>query len=67
MAAGATVIMITHSPTVLEHAEHAFLMCCGSILNKGTVDSLKPFFTNKCVSCDHINEPLATEIGDSGE
>ncbi len=36
-ARGATVIMITHSMAVLEHAEHAFLLCDGHILDKGTV------------------------------
>ena len=34
-AMGATVIMITHSMAVLEHAEHAFLLCNGRILDKG--------------------------------
>lgn len=64
--AGSTVIMITHSPTVLRHAEHAFLVCKGSVLCKGTVDDLMPFFTNKCVPCDHVNEPLPVEIGETG-
>ena len=62
--AGSTVIMITHSPTVLEHAEHAFLLCCGKVLTKGPVDSLKSFFSGKCVPCDHINEPTQAEIGE---
>jgi len=65
-AAGSTVIMITHSPTVLRHAEHAFLMCCGKILSKGTVHSLMPFFTDKCVPCNHINEPSPAEVGEIG-
>lgn len=62
--AGSTVIMITHSPTVLAHAEHAFLICCGKAVSKGPVDKMTPFFTNKCVPCNHINEPLPAEIGE---
>ena len=61
---GTTVIMITHSPTVLEHAEHAFLLCCGEILKKGLVENINPFFRNKCVPCEHINEPEIEEIGE---
>lgn len=34
---GATVIMITHSLTVLKRAEHAFLVCCGRLVDKGDV------------------------------
>ena len=65
-AAGSTVIMITHSPTVLRHAEHAFLRCCGKILSKGTVDSLTPFVNDKCVPCNHVNKPSPTEVGEIG-
>ena len=38
---GTTVIMITHSMTVLEHAEHAFLRCNGRIVDKGVVDKIQ--------------------------
>jgi Fe-S cluster assembly ATP-binding protein len=57
--AGATVILITHSPTVLEQAEHAFLLCCGKLVEKGTVAAIKPYFENRCIPCDHQNEPDA--------
>ncbi|MGM5483274.1 MAG: ATP-binding cassette domain-containing protein [Nanobdellota archaeon] len=53
---GATVILITHSPTVLKQAEHAFLMCCGKIVEKGSVEKILPYFQEKCVPCDHPNE-----------
>ncbi len=59
---GATVVLITHSPTVLEHAEHAYLLCCGGLLRKGPVTSIDPFFRNKCGTCDHLNEPSADEL-----
>lgn len=55
---GTTIVLITHSLSVLDHAEHAFLMCCGKLLDKGTVDSIRPYFKNKCVPCEHINQPV---------
>ena len=60
--AGATVIMITHSMTVLKQADHAFLMCCGKLLDKGNVDGIAQYFGSKCLPCDHINQPSAEEI-----
>jgi len=54
---GATVVMITHSQTVLRQAEHAFLMCSGRIINKGTVEKIEPFFGETCLPCDHPNIP----------
>ncbi|MFW6158791.1 MAG: AAA family ATPase, partial [Planctomycetota bacterium] len=52
-----TVILITHSPTVLRQAEHAFLMCCGRIVDKGSVDKIARYFEEKCIPCDHKNRP----------
>ena len=60
-AAGATVIMITHSLAVLRHAEHAFLMCNGRILDKGAVDRISGYFENNCLPCDHLNLPTPDE------
>ncbi len=59
---GSTVILITHSPTVLKHAEHAFLMCCGEIMDKGSVDKIMNYFQNKCLPCNHKNEPDEDEL-----
>lgn len=59
---GTTVIMITHSLAVLEQAEHAFLMCDGKIVDKGTVQKIRRYFEDKCLTCDHKNLPLQ-EIG----
>ncbi|HET6495016.1 MAG TPA: ABC transporter ATP-binding protein [Thermoleophilia bacterium] len=56
-AMGTTVIMITHSVTVLEHAEHAFLLCNGRILDKGEVDKISGYFAGHCIPCDHENVP----------
>ncbi len=54
---GITVLLITHSPTVLEKADHAFLICCGKMIEKGPVDQIMKYFGEKCIPCDHKNEP----------
>jgi len=59
---GTTVILITHSATVLEKADHAFLICCGQLVEKGPVDTIMTYFGEKCIPCDHKNEP---DIGGS--
>ena len=41
------MIMITHSMAVLEHAEHAFLLCNGHIIDKGTVDKISGYFARQ--------------------
>ena len=56
-ANGATVIQITHSLAVLKQAEHAFLMCCGKLIDKGPVSKIAEYFEKKCIPCDHVNEP----------
>jgi len=43
---GTTLILITHSLTVLKQAEHAFLICNGKIMDKGTIDKLAYYFEN---------------------
>jgi Fe-S cluster assembly ATP-binding protein len=50
---GSTVILITHSLTVLRHAEHAFLFCCGRLVDKGSIDRIGYYFENECIPCDH--------------
>jgi len=55
---GASVLLITHSEAVLAHAEHAFLLCCGTIRGKGSIERMKAYFGQKCVPCDHKNQPL---------
>jgi len=62
---GATVIMITHSQEVLKHAEHAFLMCCGSILDKGAVGRIDDYFADHCMPCEHINRPDEVEFAEA--
>ncbi len=59
---GATVILITHSMAVLEHAEHAFLMCCGRLIDKGSVEKIGGYVANKCIPCSHKNEPEMNEV-----
>ena len=52
-----TVILITHSLTVLQQAEYAFLMCCGEIIDQGSGEKINPYFENKCLLCPHKNAP----------
>jgi Fe-S cluster assembly ATP-binding protein len=54
---GTTVLLITHSSTVLEKADHAFLICCGKMVEKGPVDKIIKYFGEKCIPCNHKNEP----------
>ncbi|MFO7976353.1 MAG: ABC transporter ATP-binding protein [Candidatus Hydrogenedentota bacterium] len=54
---GATVILITHSRTVLRQAEHAYLLCDGRVIEEGPVHRIGQYFENRCVRCDHTNEP----------
>jgi Fe-S cluster assembly ATP-binding protein len=61
-AYGATVIMITHSMAVLRQADHAFLMCCGKLLDKGTVARIAGYFGSNCLPCDHVNRPVNGEV-----
>ncbi|MBN1150572.1 ATP-binding cassette domain-containing protein [candidate division WOR-3 bacterium] len=54
---GTTVIMITHSLEVLRHSDHAFLMCDGRIVDKGSTLKISRYFKKKCVPCRHKNKP----------
>ena len=54
---GTTILLITHSMEVLSWAEHAFLMCCGSILDKGDPERISRYFKDRCIPCDHKNRP----------
>jgi Fe-S cluster assembly ATP-binding protein len=49
----ATVIAITHSLAVLRRAEHAFLLCCGRLVSKGSVEKIAAYFEGECIPCDH--------------
>ncbi len=55
--AGSTVLLITHSMEVLRWAEHAFLICCGKVVDKGSVEHVMQYFGDKCVPCGHKNRP----------
>lgn len=63
---GATVILITHSMAVLRNAEHAFLICCGKLIDKGSVEKIGYYFENECIPCDHRNgrEVAGNEVGE---
>lgn len=53
---GTTVILITHSLTVLNQAQYAFLMCCGEIVDQGPIEKIRPYFENKCMICHHKHD-----------
>ncbi|HPC38936.1 MAG TPA: ABC transporter ATP-binding protein [Exilispira sp.] len=54
---GSTVILVTHSPTVLKQADHAFLICGGQIVDKGEMHMMFDYFNGKCKPCNHIGNP----------
>lgn len=54
---GTTVILITHSLSVLKQAEHAFLMCNGEIVDMGAAGKICRYFEEKCIPCPHKNVP----------
>lgn len=58
---GSTVILITHSLKVLEHAEDAFLLCCGRLMEKGSGRGMCKYFKGKCIPCNHQNVPEAND------
>ena len=59
---GSTVILITHSRTVLRQAEHAYLLCDGRVIDEGPAKQVGQYFENRCVLCDHTNEPGLQEV-----
>jgi Fe-S cluster assembly ATP-binding protein len=54
---GSTIILITHSPEVLKHADHAFLICAGTLVDKGEMSRMFDYFNGKCVPCVHVGQP----------
>jgi len=54
---GSTVILITHSPEVLKRADHAFLICAGTLVDKGEVSRMFDYFSGKCIPCPHKGQP----------
>jgi Fe-S cluster assembly ATP-binding protein len=58
---GTTVILITHSPEVLKQADHAFLLCCGRMVDKGTMEKMYSYFNGRCIPCNHAGAPNAGE------
>jgi Fe-S cluster assembly ATP-binding protein len=49
-----TVVLITHSLAVLRQAEHAFLICDGTMVDKGPMAKIAARFEEKCMGCkDH--------------
>jgi len=60
---GTTVILITHSLAVLDQAEHAFLLCHGKLVDKGSAKKMKRYFEDNCLACDH-KDPVLHKLGE---
>ena len=43
--------LITHSLSVSEQAEHAFLICHGKIIDKGNINKINQYFKDECQLC----------------
>ncbi|MFH0880843.1 MAG: ABC transporter ATP-binding protein [Lentisphaerota bacterium] len=56
---GTTIILITHSLAVLKQAEHAFLLCHGKIVDKGSIEKIGRYFDEKCLGCRLEDLPVA--------
>jgi len=54
---GSTIVLITHSLTVMKQAEHAFLLCGGKLVEKGMINKIEPYFEKECLPCEHKNVP----------
>jgi Fe-S cluster assembly ATP-binding protein len=64
---GVTVVLITHSLTVLRQADNAFLICCGQLVDQGEVEKITSYFGERCIPCDHKNRPsLGEPLGGVG-
>lgn len=63
---GTTVILITHSAEVLKHADHAFLLCHGHLVDKGSAERMLKYFEGKCIPCTHQNAPDRIELVTGG-
>ncbi len=59
---GTTVVLITHSAEVLKQADHAFLLCNGSLVRKGETARILPYFARECYPCVHPNAPVLKEV-----
>ncbi|MGM5480744.1 MAG: ATP-binding cassette domain-containing protein, partial [Nanobdellota archaeon] len=59
---GTTVLLITHSLKILKESEHAFLICDGKLLKKGTVQEMVPVYRQNCKNCTHKNKPQSEVI-----
>ncbi len=55
---GVTVLLITHSMTVLQQADHAFLICAGQLVDKGDTEKIGAYFEDECLPCDSKDPTL---------
>jgi Fe-S cluster assembly ATP-binding protein len=53
-----SVLLVTHSEQVLDHADKATLMCCGKNVKEGPIDQIEEYFSRECIPCDIHNPDL---------
>lgn len=63
---GTTVLLITHSMTVLEQSDHAFLFCAGRVVDKGSVEKISSYYEGNCLPCKEQDPRLKKETPTSG-
>ena len=55
-AQGTSVLLVTHSSAVLQHADVGTLMCSGRVVDRADADKIGDYFITRCVPCpDHQN------------
>jgi Fe-S cluster assembly ATP-binding protein len=53
---GVTIILITHSLSVLKQADNAFLICHGEIVEQGEASKIIPYFESRCIPCPRAKQ-----------
>jgi len=52
---GTTVVLITHSMSILEHADYGFLICKGELIKQGNSKEISEYFQKECMLCKNKN------------
>jgi len=46
-----TVLLVTHSREVMDHADMATLVCCGRTVDQGPAERIRRYFGDRCIPC----------------
>ena len=58
---GTTVLLVTHSREVLDHADSATLICHGMNVDEGPAERIQKYFEEECIPCPVHNPELKEE------